>query len=538
MFTLQLPSFLIFGDRPGLIVGDEEVSLVVWRGGELQEVEIFPNNEKGLALFDEHLKENLYRGKGFFVLSNVIGEDYRREHVAHLPTLDAMKFHNQRMRSLFRGSSFFMADVQGREERGKREDIVLFFGILAATKIDPWLAAINKDSGRYVTGVHGMPYAVSYLRSLLPKANGGDSVIVTFHEHNTMRLTFYDHGKLRFSRVARVAPDADPATLAETIRKELDRTLQYLNTLRAFVEGQLTVDCICPGSMTATMTESLPSAGRMEYRFHSAEALQEKAGIKKSLTESGRDSSLQVHALCKRVILRQLAPQSQLTPYMTQLGARAAMVLFCFYGVYAYASAGITFSEGFFSYVAENEQNQSELDRQKEEYQREVLALGDKPSTGQNVRAVATTFNTIESRGLTPTRLLYYLSGAVTQSGDVEVDNVKWYVSPGATAPVIEGAQFVSGGDFYQILEVQGRVGGQTQRQVAANGRAFVDAFEAQGDIFIEELDMPPEELGFLLDEDASLDRTIMVRLIWRDGVDFPSGYNPRAEEEIIGEAG
>ncbi|MGI9338323.1 MAG: hypothetical protein ACR2P4_07440 [Gammaproteobacteria bacterium] len=532
MFAQQLPSFLVFGERPGLIISDDEVSLVVWKGGELRQVAAFPNDDKGVALFGQHLVENPYRNKGFFVIANIIGEDYRSEHVPHLTGTAKAGFHNRRMRSLFRGSSFFLSELQGREERGKREDIVLFFGLLAASKIDPWLAAIAKDGVRYVTGVHGMPHVASFLRPMLPKTRQ-DSVLITFHENDTVRLTFFAAHKLRFSRIAKVSSGSDAAALAATIKKELERTMQYLNTMRAFMEGRLTVDCICPGSMTGPLAQALPSAGRLEYRFHSAEALYEQAGIKKPLTETGRDSSLHVNALCRRIVFRQLAPQRQIMHYWIQIGARTAMVLFCLYGAYAYANAGITFSEGFFSYVAENEETERTLNEEKTGYQSDVQSLGDKPSTGENVRAVATTFDMIEAQGLTPTRLLYYLSGALAQNADIiSVNNVKWYVSPEAVAPPSDGVQVISGGDFYQILEVQGAAQGGTQRQVFENTRQFVESFDKRGDVFIEEREMPPEQLNTLLDEDTELEREFILRIIWRDGEDFPPSFDPRAEEQ------
>ena len=530
MFSVQLPSFLLFGERQGVVIGDDEVSLVVWKGGELRQVATYANDEKGVALFDQHLSENPYRNKGFFVISNVIGEDYRQEHVTHLTGTAKRNFHNRHMRQLFRGSSFFISDTHGREDRGKREDIVLFFGILAATKIDPWLAAITKGDIRYLTGIHGMPHVVSFLRPLLPPPSN-DSIVITFHENNVMRLTFFTGKKLRFGRVSKIPAGIDAATLATAMKKELERTLQYLGTMRAFTEGTLTVDCICPGGMMGELVQAMPNAGRFEYRFHSAESLHEKAGIKNSLTEAGRDSSLQVHSLCKRIVLRQLAPQRQMMNYWVHLSAQTLVAVLFAYGVYAYVDVGLTSGEGFFTYASKNDEAEELLNQEKAVYQQELASIADKPSSAKNVRAVASAFDAIESKGLTPTRLLYYLSGALVQSGGVSVDNVKWYVSPGAIDPVSDGVGVIVGDDVYQILEVQGTADGGTQRQVALRAQELVGAFEQRGDIFIEVLEMPPENLSILADEDTSLDRGFSLRLIWRNGEDFPPSYDPRAQE-------
>lgn len=515
-----------------MVIGDDHVSFVVWKGGELQQVATFPNDNSGLALFEAHLADNPYRNKGFFVLSNVIGEDYRYERVPHLAIRDKAAFHNQRMRQLFRGSSFFMSDTHGRDDRGKREDIVLFFGILAATKIEPWLAAITKGDVRYLTGIHAMPQVTSsFLRPLMPKTDG-DSVLVTFHENDTMRMTFCLGQKLRFSRVSRIPAGADAEALAAAIKKELERTLQYLNSQRAFTEGTLAVNCICPANMTAPLTQALPGAGRLEYRFHSADALHERLGIKSSLTTPGGDSSLQVHLLCRRIILKQLAPHRQMIPYWMQLGGYAAIILLCFYGVFAYVGAARTYTEGFFTFALENQKTAEAIERAKANYEREVQALEGKPSTGQNARAVDRTFDAITARGITPTRMLYYLSGALAQNLGVSVDDVRWYVSPGVLAPTIDGAQVVSGTPPYEILEVQGTANGDSQRQVAEQAREFVQSFDREEDIFIEVLEVPPTNLGVLADEDTELERDFSLRLIWRDGENFPANFDPRAGQE------
>lgn len=537
MMSFKLPSMFIFGDRPGLLVGDDEVMLVNWRGGVLRQIAVYDNDENGIALFAEHLTKHRYRNMGFFVVANVVGEDYRHEKVAHLTGKNKIDFHNRRMRQLFRGSSFFMSDTQGRDNRGKREDVVLFFGVLAAGKIDPWLAAIAKGGERYTSGVHGIPYIISHLRPALPKPSA-NSIVATFHEGNTMRLTFFSGNHLRFSRLAKVGENADAPAVAAALKRELDRTLQYLNTLRVFTEGKLTVDCICPGGSVSPLTEAAQSSGRLEYRFHSAETLHKKMGVKKTLTAAGRDSSLPINELCRRVVVSQLAPWRQVMHYWIKLGANAAMALFIAYGAYSYYDAATTFSEGLFDYATENDSTENLLSGQKSSYQREFADIGEPPSSAQNVKAVATTFNSLSAMGITPTRMLYYLSGAMAKSGEVSLDDVRWYLSGDAIAPPGDGSEVAGGGKLYQILEVLGTAGGDTQLQVAANARQLVASFDKRGDIHIEEVVMPPEQLGELADEFTPLERVFSLRLIWRDGEDFPPDFNPRAAAQTQAETG
>ena len=59
-----------------------------------------------------------------------------------------------------------------------------------------------------------------------------------------------------------------------------------------------------------------------------------------------------------------------------------------------------------------------------------------------------------------------------------------------------------------------------------------------RGDVHIEEVVMPPEQLGELADEFTPLERVFSLRLIWRDGEDFPPDFNPRAAAQTQAETG
>ena len=108
MMSFKLPSMFIFGDRPGLLVGDDEVMLVNWRGGVLRQIAVYDNDENGIALFAEHfssLSKHRYRNMGFFVVANVVGEDYRHEKVAHLTGKNKIDFHESSGREYCRKES-------------------------------------------------------------------------------------------------------------------------------------------------------------------------------------------------------------------------------------------------------------------------------------------------------------------------------------------------------------------------------------------------------------------------------------------------
>ncbi len=528
MFSLKLP--FSFGFRPGLLISDDEVAVVNWRGGALEQVALLPNDEAGVRKFEEHMKQNRarYANKGFFLLVNVIGEDYRYEKVAHLFGKYKTDFHGRRMRQLFRGSTLCMSDTQGREERGRREDWVLFFGVLTASKVEPWMNAITRDGSRYITGVHGMSYATAQMRTHLPKA-GETSITVVIHENQTMRLSFFIGDHLRFSRLSKVTAE-DAAGFAASLKKELERTLQYLHSLRISVKGRLTVDCVCPSELVSQLVETLKSGERLTFRFHDANALGSRMGVKKFLTSPGRDSSLPLHSVCTHLFLGQLAPSQHVNYHWMNIAAKIAMAAFAVYGAFVYAGAGQVASETFFNYVQDNETTEKQTRELKLNYDRELAALGTPPSSAANMQAVAETFNALSGIDTSPTRLLFYFANGLAKSRDVEIRNVRWYLSNDESGSQnTRGDQVVNGKDLYQVLEVDGEflpIEGENQAQVVERGQVFLQTFEERGDVLIEAVDMPVLDsevlkLSGVLETgrrvQAVSKRDFAMRIIWRE---------------------
>ena len=530
MFSLKLP--IVFGFKPGLLISDDEVAVVHWRSGSLEQVALFPNDEQGVHQFADHLAKNRsrYRNKGFFILTNVIGEDYRYEKVAHLFGKYRSDFHNRRMGQLFRGSTLCMSDVQGREERGRREDLVLFFGVLTASKVDPWINAITRDGDRYLTGVHGMAYAIAHLRSELPKTSD-NAIIVTLHENSTMRLTFFVQGRLRFSRLSK-APISDAAGFATALKKELERTLQYLHTMRVSVKGKLTVDCVCPAELVSQLVETLKSGDRLTFRFHDANVMASKVGVKKPLVMTGRDSSMQLHSLCNHIVFSQLAPSRHVNYHWLNIAAKLAMVAFVVYGTFVYAGAGQIASEGYFTYAAENDKIEKQSRELKLNYDRELAALGTPPSSAANMQSVSGTFNALSSIDTSPTRLLFYFANGLAKNRNVEIKNVEWFLSnnenPQGNASSIRGSEVVNGRDLYQVVEVYGElspVEGETQAQVVERVQKLLESFEKRGDVLIDPVDVPvldseSRKLTGVLQAGRRVQtvskRDFTIRIIWR----------------------
>ena len=118
--NIKIPEFLHFKKKYGLLIADNEVSMVSWRKGNLERIGLFSNDDAGIARFLDFLSKNvnMFKDREFFLMVNIIGEDYRFEKVAHLYGKYKTDFHTKRMQQLFRGSQFFY--VSGTRTRRTR----------------------------------------------------------------------------------------------------------------------------------------------------------------------------------------------------------------------------------------------------------------------------------------------------------------------------------------------------------------------------------------------------------------------------------
>ena len=525
-----------------LLVSDEVVSLARVRGGGVERLAVFSNDETGVTRFVEFLRSGKFqaRGKTFRVLANVIGEDYRFERVAHLVGKYRLDFHKRQMEKLFRGSPYCLSETHGREERGRREDQVLFFGILTEDKIAPWVAELYREGG-VVAGVFNMAMASPPLIRAVADDLSGNCLLVTLHEQGLMRQTMFRDGKLRFSRVSKVNA-ADARAAADSLKREMERTVQYMNSQKVPMADGVSIHFVCPSGMVSQLREIVPSGERIRARFHDAAAVARRMGATSALEEMGRDSTLHLHALLSEVHVFQMAPFNVVRFYWARTAVATACTLVAVYGAYNLAVAGGDAASGYFEYAVKNVELEQRARKLENDYKAEVATIGDPPSTAENMRAVSRAFKALSEVEVSPSPLMFYFSEAFAKNSGVRVDKMRWWVANNreSGAPSDDPALF-DGGDVYQILEVSGVFEprpNETYLDVAERAEKLMASFSQRQDIAAVGLVLPSRELsaerlqGTLDDEfkvDAPETRDFTIRLVWHQ-------YNEEALSKLMGE--
>lgn len=534
---IKLPDFVHVKTKYGLLVTDNEVSMVSWSRGSMERLGLFSNDDTGVARMLEYFSKNAdtFRDKPFHVLVNIIGEDYRFEKVAHLIGKYKTDFHAKRMQQLFRGSQFCMSNVQGREERGRREDWVLFSGVLTENKVQPWINLVTRG-GRYLAGVHMVSHLLS--GSVLNAVGGndkGNNLVMTIHERGLLRQTFFVNGHLRFSRVSKIN-DESAEQVGASIKRELERTLQYLSSLKISIGSGMTVRVVSPSTMVGQLREAVASGERIRFDFQDVAQIASRIGLKAPIEALGRDSSLPLHIMFSSLIPQQLAKVRFITYYWTQLFTKAAIAVLVFYGVFAYWTPLSYLNEGYDdSSIAQSlEEEAAGLQRR---YDNEVRGIiGDPPSSPENMRAVSELYSVLESVSVSPTQMMYFIGQGLRQNPNVEITEIDWQLSnipAGGTGAEESDSVLVSGEDIYQIARIDGRLAprasssgrAETYRDVAVRATRLVESFRTRDDVYVEVLEIPSEsistenlsgQLDAGLDVEAPTSRVFSLRIIWK----------------------
>ena len=150
------------------------------------------------------------------MLADLVEEDFQRHLLPHVAGRAGLVMRERRLAQAWRDTPFRSAHLQGREDEGRRDDIVLFSALTNPAILAPWLDTLE---------TRRIPLAALYTPALLSAALLPEEamlephlLLVTMHASG-IRQTFFQHGRVRFSRLAQAAVSAE---------QEAERTRQFL----------------------------------------------------------------------------------------------------------------------------------------------------------------------------------------------------------------------------------------------------------------------------------------------------------------------
>lgn len=199
-----------------------------WDRGRFHRVEAFEPDDAGRAAFRAWLEEA--PRTPVQLLLDVIEEEFHVDHVPHVIGRDRGELYRRTAQKHFRNTEFRYITAQDRQESGRRDDRVLVAGLTNPELLKVWLTVI--DTVRVpLKGIHSLPLLGERLLPHLGAARTRRALIVSQQIPSTLRQSYYESGRLRFSRLV-PGRYRDAAGFVEFVRRELDQTLHFLETQR------------------------------------------------------------------------------------------------------------------------------------------------------------------------------------------------------------------------------------------------------------------------------------------------------------------
>ena len=196
-------------------------SCALHRRGRLEGIQSLPEGEEGWEIFNGHLLR--HPGLPVAIAVDTVDELYRPERLPRVRGLDRREMIERRLRQMIHHSPYRAALRQGPDEGDARQERYLMMGLANPDLLRPWLDIVHLR-GSYLAGIWLLPsLAVPLARHLGLEG----SLLLVSEQTGGLRLTYLDHGALRFSRLAPVDGSQYRNPL-ESYAAEIERTRQAL----------------------------------------------------------------------------------------------------------------------------------------------------------------------------------------------------------------------------------------------------------------------------------------------------------------------
>lgn len=461
-----------------LLFNGSRLTAYFWRNGQLHsEGEFHPHVDgtdgtsgtNGLTAFANYLTQN--HTSHFYWLADISEESFLLETIPPVKGRDRNALIARRLKQNFYSTPFAIALSLGRSSEGRRDEKVLLAALNRPEALNTWLEVI-RENGIILAGIYSVPlilaeYAPRWLIDTRP-------TLLINQTASGIHQSFFDQGKLQFSRLTSITPPInttalpkgpDNEVIAQAITRESVKTVQYLISQRQLTPNTpVRVAVLISVEQKPAVQSHCQSLDLLQYDFLDLETLAQQEKLKPPPARLTADQLL-MHCLVKKPPALQFAPPSerhfyQLAQIRLALTAIAIITLV----------SGLLFAIKTALDTSRLEQATSRTQLQTAMTTQRYNALLDSlPKTSispENLRAVMTRYETLQKRAADPSPLLAHLSQALDATPQVELVTLDWKIENTlsnalkALGPSLDGTADINpaNGGPWTTLKIQARL--------------------------------------------------------------------------------
>jgi hypothetical protein len=447
----------------------------------------FQADDAGVEAFQQYLQGR--RGALFYVLADLMGEDFHEDQIPYLRGGDREAILQRRIAQRYRDTRLAAALSLGQVISGERRNERLLLASFTNTQqFVPWLDALE-GAGARLAGVYSVPLLAPALAAKLKLA--APRCLVVTANRSGLRQSFVEDGRLRFARLERTV-EMPAESLALFVRSETLRLLQYLATLRTLPRdgAPVQVVVVAPHGERALFEQTLVSDARLVFRTVDLHEATRAIGLN-AIPAGALAESLYLHLAVKKAPREQFASREERRRFMVwqlQRGIVAA-------GAVGFAACALVGGSRWLDAMDLRERATAQRQQAAaaaDQYRRITATFPVTQTSTENLKLAVLEFRRIAELSGSPERAFVHVSQVLEQFPQFDLEGLVWTVGrpgetrDGGTAPAtpVPGAPAAKAEDQAVTLEVSGRVNA-TQRNdyrgITAQVQRFATALGSSG---------------------------------------------------------
>jgi hypothetical protein len=211
--------------RRALLVGSDKLAVYHWGKNKVGSSYLFDASPEGFEYFGRYLNE--VQADPVYVLLDTAAEEFRLDKIPHVFGGDRMAIIERMQDRIFRGTSYLYAEVQGRDEEGRRDDNIMLSAITNPEVIQPWLKILEEHKIP-VASVISVPLLLQDAPDIIPDMSN-NALVFSLQSVSGLRQSFFHDKSLKFSRMVKV-PRYGTESYAPIITEELIKVRRYIDS--------------------------------------------------------------------------------------------------------------------------------------------------------------------------------------------------------------------------------------------------------------------------------------------------------------------
>lgn len=393
-----------------------------WAAGRIRFEGEFSHEPVGLEALGAYLRK--HRSSLFYLLADLAEEGFQLEDLPYVQGSDRDALLQRRLSQYYYNTPLAAAISLGRAKEGRRDEKVLFAALTRIETFTPWLDTL-REAEAILAGVYSVPLV---LAGFAPQLLGtGGPVLFVSLTRGGVRQTFFDNGKLHFSRLSQLATRGLDE-IGRTCATDSAKIFQYLVAQRQIPRGvPLRTVVLANAVQMPDLKEFCRNTNDLHFEFVDLDVTARKLGLKDLPADSNADNLL-IHCLATRTPPRQFAPGAErrfhrLWQLRFALTSVAWIVL-----ASCLLYAGKT-ALNIYELRDAIDTTKSTIAADTQRYKSILEGLPKVNLSPENLRLLISRFDALQRRnpGLEP--LLTHLSVALSENSRIELTRLEWKIT-------------------------------------------------------------------------------------------------------------